>query len=103
MVSSPLGDLRDGASLPAARAELETINHRLAASYPATNRDLVPTMATHAAMNSGPDAPIIWGSLIDFLRPLIRTSQAAMLDSLMPRFRQILQEVFRQSIHAGSL
>jgi putative ABC transport system permease protein len=55
--------LRDGARLREARAELETINRRLEADYPATNRGVVPTFATHAEMNSGPDAPIIWGSL----------------------------------------
>ena len=57
------GRLKDGTSRPEALAELETINRRLEADYPATNRGLVPTMVTHAALNSGPDAPIIWGSL----------------------------------------
>ncbi|MCU1384119.1 MAG: hypothetical protein JWL71_2816 [Acidobacteria bacterium] len=58
-----VGRLRDGASLQEARAELETINRRLEADYPATNRGLVPTVGTHSQLNSGPDAPIIWGSL----------------------------------------
>jgi putative ABC transport system permease protein len=58
-----VGRLRDGATLQEARAELETINRRLAADYPETNRDLVPTVVTHSQMQSGPDAPIIWGSL----------------------------------------
>jgi putative ABC transport system permease protein len=58
-----VGRLREGVSLRQARAELETINRRLQADYPATNRDLIPTLATHAQMNSGPDAQIIWGSL----------------------------------------
>src|SRR5262249_7233163 len=31
--------------------------------YPATNRGLVPTMVTHATLNSGPDAALTWGSL----------------------------------------
>jgi putative ABC transport system permease protein len=57
------GRLKDGTSRPEALAELETINRRLEADYPATNRGLVPTMVTHAALNSGPDAPMIWGSL----------------------------------------
>src|SRR3984893_5937902 len=57
------GRLTDATSRPEALAELETINRRLEADYPATNRGLVPTMATHAALNSGPDAPMIWGSL----------------------------------------
>src|ERR1700686_4773702 len=57
------GRLTDGTSRPEALAELETINRRLEADHPATNRGLVPTMMTHAALNSGPDAPMIWGSL----------------------------------------
>ncbi|HXI28730.1 MAG TPA: ABC transporter permease [Vicinamibacterales bacterium] len=58
-----VGRLRTGVRLEEARAELETINRRLETEYPATNRGLVPTMAMHAEMNSGPDAPTIWGSL----------------------------------------
>jgi putative ABC transport system permease protein len=58
-----IGRLRDGARLQEARAELEAINRRLEADYPATNRGVLATDMTHAGMNSGPDAPIIWGSL----------------------------------------
>ena len=58
-----VGRLRHGLTLEQARAELETINRRLAMSYPTTNRNLVPTVATHSQMVSGLDAPLIWGSL----------------------------------------
>lgn len=58
-----VGRLRDGVSLRQARTELETINHRLEAAYPATNRGVLPTMFTHAEANSGADATMIWGSL----------------------------------------
>ena len=58
-----VGRLRDGVRLQEARAELETINRRLEAAYPATNRGVVPTLATHSQINSGPDAQMIWGSL----------------------------------------
>jgi putative ABC transport system permease protein len=58
-----VGRLRNGVSLREARAELETINRRLAVAYPATNRYLVPTMATHSEFNSGRNATMIWGSL----------------------------------------
>jgi len=58
-----VGRLRDGVSVRQARAELETINGRLAMSYPATNRYLVLTVATHSEFNSGRNATIIWGSL----------------------------------------
>jgi putative ABC transport system permease protein len=58
-----VGRLRDGVSLQEARAELETINRRLETDYPATNRGLVPTVATHSGTNSGRDAALIWGSL----------------------------------------
>jgi hypothetical protein len=55
--------LRDGVTLAEARTELETINRRLEAAYPDTNRGVVPIVATHAEMNSGPDAATTWGSL----------------------------------------
>jgi predicted permease len=55
--------LRDGVTLEEARAELEAINRRLEAAHPETNRGVVPTVATHSHMNSGPDAAMIWGSL----------------------------------------
>jgi putative ABC transport system permease protein len=58
-----VGRLRNGVSLREARAELETINRRLAVAYPATNRHLVPKVVTHSEFNSGRDATMIWGSL----------------------------------------
>jgi putative ABC transport system permease protein len=58
-----VGRLRDGVSPRQARTELETINRRLEAAYPATNRGVVPGMFTHAEANSGADASTIWGSL----------------------------------------
>ena len=58
-----VGRLRDGVSLRQARTELETIDRRLEAAYPATNRGVSPTVFTHAEANSGADASIIWGSL----------------------------------------
>lgn len=57
-----VGRLRNGVNVREARAELETINGRLAMAYPATNRHLVPTVATHAEFNSGRNATMIWGS-----------------------------------------
>lgn len=58
-----VGRLRDGVSLRQARTELETINRRLEAAYPTTNRGVLPTVFTHAEANSGADASMIWGSL----------------------------------------
>jgi putative ABC transport system permease protein len=55
--------LADGVSLDEARVEIETINRRLEAAYPATNRGVVATVATHSQTMSGRDAPIVWGSL----------------------------------------
>ncbi|HTM33686.1 MAG TPA: ABC transporter permease [Vicinamibacterales bacterium] len=54
--------LRDGVSREEARAELETINRQLAAAYPTTNRELVPTVASHSETMSGRNARLIWGS-----------------------------------------
>ncbi len=55
--------LRDGASLQEASTELDTISRRLAADSPATNRGVAPMVHTYSDMISGPDAPVIWGSL----------------------------------------
>jgi predicted permease len=56
-----VGRLADGATAATARVELETINRRLAAEYPATNRDVVPRVGTFAEFFVGPDAaPIYW-------------------------------------------
>jgi putative ABC transport system permease protein len=58
-----VGRLRDGVRRQEALAELLTINRRLEADYPVTNRGLIPTIATQSEFNSGPDAALIWGSL----------------------------------------
>jgi putative ABC transport system permease protein len=58
-----VGRLRDEANLREARAELETIDRRLEAAYPATNRGVVASVNTYSQVNIGPDAPIIYGSL----------------------------------------
>jgi len=57
------GRLRDGASVQSARAELETINRRLASAWPATNRGVTPRVDTFSQFFIGPDASIIYGSL----------------------------------------
>jgi putative ABC transport system permease protein len=57
------GRLKDGATHASARAELQTINRRLAEAYPATNRDVTPRVDTYSEFFIGPDAPVIYGSL----------------------------------------
>lgn len=57
------GRLKDGATVAGARSEIETIGRRLAAEYPATNRDVLPKVSTHAEFFIGPDARVIYGSL----------------------------------------
>ena len=58
-----VGRLADGATQKSARAELEAINRRLAAEYPATNRDVVPRVDTYAQFFIGPDAPWVYGAV----------------------------------------
>jgi putative ABC transport system permease protein len=58
-----VGRLRDGVTPQEARAEIETINRRLEADHPATNRNLIPTVVAHWQMTSGAYARIIWGSV----------------------------------------
>lgn len=58
-----VGRLADGATIDSAQAELETINGRLAAEYPASNRDVVPLVRTFSQTFVGPDAATIYGSV----------------------------------------
>jgi putative ABC transport system permease protein len=58
-----VGRLRDGATRQQARTELETINRRLEASYPETNRGVFPELHSYSEAISGPDARVVWGSL----------------------------------------
>src|SRR6201999_4059729 len=46
-----------------AYGELETISRRLEASYPATNRGVVPGLVDNMHYHAGPNAPVIYGSL----------------------------------------
>ncbi len=55
--------LRDGVSRRTALAELQALADDLAASYPASNRDLRPTAVDYAQFISGDDARAIWGSM----------------------------------------
>ena len=57
------GRLSDRATLESARAELETIGHRLSAAYPRTNRGWVPQPRTFAEFFVGRDAPLIYGAM----------------------------------------
>ena len=58
-----MGDCGTAPTCEEARAELETINRRLEAAYPATNRGVVPRVNTYSQSFIGPDAPVIYGSL----------------------------------------
>ena len=53
-VSWRSGACGTASALQEARAELETINRRLEAAYPATNRGLVPTVITHSEAQQRP-------------------------------------------------
>jgi predicted permease len=59
-----VGRLRTSVSANGARAELETINRRLEAAYPATNRSLVPTLVDNTHYHAGPNGPIVYGTLL---------------------------------------
>jgi putative ABC transport system permease protein len=57
------GRLADGATFEAARAELETIGHRLASAYPPTNDGWVPQPRTFAEFFVDRDAALIYGAM----------------------------------------
>lgn len=57
------GRLAPGATAAGARTEIETISGRLAAAYPDSNGDVVPSVRTFSQMFVGRDAPVIYGSV----------------------------------------
>jgi predicted permease len=59
---SVIGRLRDDATLEEARAQIETITHRLHSTDPARQHD-VPRVATYSQAFLSPDGPMIYGSL----------------------------------------
>ena len=57
------GRLRPGATVEQARVELQTINRRLQAAFPGTNRDLQIDVVDNAHDHAGPNGPLVFGSL----------------------------------------
>ncbi len=57
------GRLGRGATVRQARAELETINRRLQAAFPATNRGVRVSVRDSMHYHAGPDGPVVFGSL----------------------------------------
>jgi putative ABC transport system permease protein len=57
-----VGRLRDSVTIAEARAQIDTITHRLHAADPARQRD-VPRVATYSKAFLAPDGPMIYGSL----------------------------------------
>jgi predicted permease len=58
-----VGSLAEEATQASARAELETIDRRLATDYPTTNRDVTPRVDTFSEFFIGPDAAGIYLSV----------------------------------------
>jgi predicted permease len=57
------GRLAEGATQAGARTELEAINSRLEADFPATNKGVRPRVDTYAEFFIGPEAKMIYGSV----------------------------------------
>jgi predicted permease len=57
------GRLADGATTATARAEMETIGHGLASSFPSTNHGFGPVVMTFHEFFLGPDATTLYGSM----------------------------------------
>lgn len=57
------GRVKAGVSIQSARAEMDTIGHRLESAYPAANKGLLPKVRTFHEFYIGPNATVIYGSL----------------------------------------
>jgi putative ABC transport system permease protein len=60
---SVVGRLRDGVTVHSAQVEIATINSRLAAQDPTTDRKTVPLVLTYSEAHVAEDAPAIYGVL----------------------------------------
>lgn len=58
-----VGRLAPGVTPAAARAELETVGHRLATTYPNTNAGITPWVQSFSTMFIGRDAAAVYGAL----------------------------------------
>jgi putative ABC transport system permease protein len=63
IAGSVFGRLRDGATLEQAAAELDTINRRLAAADPATDRNVAIAVETYSQAHVGAEAALTYGLL----------------------------------------
>lgn len=87
------GRLRDGSTPETARAELEGIGKRLAATYPQTNQGEIPRPHTFSEFFIGPNARMIYGMLWGAVGFVLLIACANLSNLLLARLTARAQEI----------
>jgi putative ABC transport system permease protein len=87
------GRLADGATLAAARAELETVGATLARDHPATNKHIRPTVMTYNERATGPQIRLIFLSLMGAVVFVLLIACANVANLLLARAAQRSREI----------
>jgi putative ABC transport system permease protein len=58
------GRMQDGTNIKAARAEMDSIGHNLAAAYPVSNREFTPVVEDYNEFYMGPEIVVIFSSML---------------------------------------
>jgi predicted permease len=97
-----VGRLADGATTENARTEIDTIAKRLAIQYPATNKDFRPVVGPFHEFFIGPNAMLIYGSMLGAVSFVLLIACANLANLLLARAIERSREVsIRVALGAG--
>src|SRR4029077_15246722 len=97
-----VGRLADGATTENARTEIDTIAKRLAIQYPATNKDFRPVVGPFHEFFIGPNAMMIYGSMLGAVSFVLLIACANLTNLLLARAIDRSREIsIRVALGAG--